>query len=194
VNWRSRIVRYTETPPEDLCAHPGNAHFHPGRQREVMRAVLTDVGWIAPVIENVRTGHLLDGHLRVEEALSAGVARIPVIQVDLSEEEEAEALVTFDGIGQLARWERDRLDDLIADVATDSTAIDELLQDLSAKALTPAAMPELPVLPDDAITPEMRSLCAVYTYDRYVDVVEQLARIPGDTVAQKLSWLLDRNR
>jgi len=190
VRWANRIVGYTETPPEDLMAHPANAKLHPARQAEVMRAIFEDVGWISPVIENITTGRLIDGHLRVAEAISAGMSRIPVCQVELSEEEEAEALVTHDAVGQLARWEQERLDELIADIDSPFVAVDELLQDLHG--VTPATMPELPE-PTDEIGTEMRSLCAVYPMERYREVCERLARVPGDSVAQKLSWLLDRH-
>lgn len=189
MTWHNRIVEYVEVDPADLCAHPANAKLHPGRQAEVMRAVLDDVGWIAPVVENVTTGFIIDGHLRVAEALSAGIRKIPVVRVELTEAEEVEALVTHDAVGQLARWEKDRLDDLLADIETDSAAVDELLQDLHG--VTPAEMPEIPE-PRDEIVPEMRSLCAVFPYERYREVCERLALVPGDTVGQKLLNLLDR--
>lgn len=188
--WKNRVVEYTTCDPEELMANPRNARFHPGRQREVMRAVLGEIGWVAPVIENITTGCIIDGHMRCEEALSAGVPRIPVLRVELSEDEEAEALITFDGIGQLTRWEQDRLDDLIATIDTPSAAIDELLQDLAKTAvdLEPEPLPEV----EDEIGTEVRSLCAVYPAERYREVIEALGRVPGDSVGQKLSWLLAR--
>lgn len=192
MTWRNRVVEYALVPPDQLTAHPQNARWHPNRQRDVMRAVLDEVGWVAPVIENVTTGYVVDGHLRLEEALSVGMARIPVIRVELSPEEEAEALVTFDGVGQLARWEQERLDDLLTDVHTDSTVIDELLQDLAKTAvdLEPEKLPE-PDVADD-LDPEFRSLCAVYPREQFRDVVEQLRSVPGDSVGQKIVWLLAR--
>ena len=192
MTWRHRIVELVWLPPEDLMAHPMNARFHPNRQRAVMRQALDDVGWISPVIENVTTGHLLDGHLRVEEALSAGIRKIPVVRVAISAEEEAEALVTHDAVGQLARWEKDRLDDLIATLDCDPT-IGDLVEDIADLAITlEPGMPE-DLGSDDEILGEMRSVCAVYPAERYREVLEDLDRVPGASLGQKLDWLLARH-
>ena len=80
---RNRIVNLTLEVPEDLLANPYNARRHPGEQRDVMRGSLNELGWVAPVIVNDRSGYMIDGHMRVEEAISEGTAVIPVIHVDL---------------------------------------------------------------------------------------------------------------
>lgn len=190
--WENKVIELAMVNPEQLMANPRNCRWHPPRQRETMRDVLDHVGWISPVIENVTTGHLLDGHLRVEEALSAGIREIPVVRVRVSEEEEAEALVTHDAVGQLARWEKDRLDDLCADLDCDGP-VAKLCEDIaeSAVTLTPG-MPDLGA--DDEILGEMRSICAVYPVERYREIVEELERIPGDSLGQKLAWLLAHQR
>lgn len=114
--WKNRIVGYGEEPPDQLLANPRNYRKHPAEQARVLRRVLSDVGWVQAVVVNQRTGHLVDGHLRVLEALRAGVEKVPVVYVDLSEEEEQLVLATFDPIGRLARADWDGLEDLIQDV------------------------------------------------------------------------------
>ncbi|MCY7417624.1 MAG: hypothetical protein LH650_03855, partial [Chloroflexi bacterium] len=47
------------------------------------------MGWVQEVVVNNRTGYLVDGHLRAQLAISRDEATIPVVYVDLSEEEEA---------------------------------------------------------------------------------------------------------
>lgn len=128
------IVGYRLVPPADLLASPRNARRHPNTQREAMRASLRALGWIAPVLNNVRTDTLLDGHLRIEEALSAGVDAVPVIDVDLSPEQEALALATFDPIAGLASYDREALDHLLRDVDTSEPALTALLADLAQQA------------------------------------------------------------
>jgi hypothetical protein len=128
------IVGYRLVPPDQLLAHPSNPRRHPNAQREALRASLRALGWIAPVVQNVRTGHLIDGHARIEEALSAGVAEVPVIDVDLSPEQEALALATFDPITALAVLDREVLDSLLRDVSTDETALQSLLADVAQSA------------------------------------------------------------
>ncbi len=101
-NWSSKIVGLVEEAPDQLLANPLNARRHPGMQRDAIRASLDLLGWVAPVIMNQRTGNLVDGHARVEEALSARSATIPVLIIDVSEDEERIMLATYDPIGALA--------------------------------------------------------------------------------------------
>jgi ParB-like chromosome segregation protein Spo0J len=129
-----RIVGYRLVPPDQLLAHPHNPRRHPASQRETLRASLRAVGWIAPLLQNVQTGHLLDGHARVEEALSAGMAAVPVLDIDVEPAKEGLVLATFDPIAALAVLDRDALDSLMADVQTNEQALQDLMSDLATRA------------------------------------------------------------
>src|SRR5688572_14080070 len=113
--WRSRIVGSGEEEPTQLLANPLNWRIHSGRQRNAMRGALSSVGWVQQVMVNRRTGHVVDGHLRVEEAISAGAPTVPVLYVDLSEEEERLVLATLDPISAMAGTSVERLRDLLQD-------------------------------------------------------------------------------
>ena len=91
VPWKSRIVGSGEEDPDQLLAHPSNWRSHPKAQRAGAPGPAGSVGFVAQVIVNRRTGHLVDGHLRVEEALSHGQPTIPILYVDLSEDEAGRA-------------------------------------------------------------------------------------------------------
>ncbi len=86
-NWQNRIVSYGTKPADQFTANPSNPRMHPMFQRDVMRAALDTLGWIAPVIENVRTGYLVDGHERVMQALERN-EDVPFVAIDISSEEE----------------------------------------------------------------------------------------------------------
>jgi hypothetical protein len=129
-----RLVGYRLVPPEDLLANPLNARRHPNTQREALRASLRSLGWIAPVLQSVRSGALLDGHLRIEEALSAGVPQVPVVDVDLTPEQEALALAAYDPIGAMASYDRESLDHLLREIDTGEAALQTLLDSLAAQA------------------------------------------------------------
>ena len=101
-------------PAADLVANPQNFRRHPKAQRRAMTAALDTVGWIQRVIVNRTTGHIIDGHLRVEEAAQRG-EDVPVVYVELSEDEERAALLTFDPLGALAQQDSTILDELLAD-------------------------------------------------------------------------------
>jgi hypothetical protein len=99
--WANRIVGSGEEAPDQLLANPRNWRTHGKAQREALREVLDTVGYVAQVIVNQRTGHLVDGHLRVEEALSHGQPSIPVLYVDLSPDEERLVLASLNPLAAM---------------------------------------------------------------------------------------------
>jgi hypothetical protein len=99
-----------------------------------MEGVLNDIGWIAPVIVNERTGHVVDGHMRVSIAISKGEPRVPVAYVDLDEAAERLALATFNPISALAATDKEQQRALLEDVRSDQTAVAALLSQLRAEA------------------------------------------------------------
>src|SRR5690349_9608417 len=84
--WRKRIVRHGDARPGSLLPNPRAWRRHPDAQHRALAGALTDVGWVAEVIVNVRTGTLVDGHLRVQLALARGEESVPVTYVQLSED------------------------------------------------------------------------------------------------------------
>lgn len=125
--WLNRISGYGEEAPDQLLAHPLNARRHPGAQRDALRGLLGEVGIVAPIIVNRRSGLVVDGHARIEEALSANQPTVPVAYVDLSDDEERLVLATFDQITTLATYDRDVYDALLKDIETSSPALQEML-------------------------------------------------------------------
>ena len=132
-NWQNRIVGYGEEDSDQLLANPANWRIHPKHQQEALGAVLDNVGWVQNVIVNRRTGFVVDGHMRVALAISKG-ARVPVTYVDLSPEEEAVVLASFDPISAAAGVDAEKLDALLRDVQTNSPALDALLATVAEEA------------------------------------------------------------
>jgi len=132
--FRNRIVGYGEEPPEQLLANPHNWRVHPAAQQRALEGVLEEVGWIANVIVNRRTGHVVDGHLRIALAISRGEPMVPVTYVDLSEEEEKLIVASFDPIGALAVTDSEKLGELLAEVEAASEGLQALLDDMAAEA------------------------------------------------------------
>src|SRR5688572_27021845 len=79
--WTNRIVGEGTEDPAALVANPSNWRLHPKGQQQAVAAVLGRVGWVQRCIVNRRTGHLVDGHLRVELALERGEPEVPVLYV-----------------------------------------------------------------------------------------------------------------
>jgi DNA modification methylase len=149
--WSNRIVRYGTEAPDQLLANPLNFRIHPKPQQDALSGALTEVGWLAPVIVNETTGHVIDGHLRVELAISRNEPSVPVAYVTLSEDEERLALATFDPIGALAVQDQDKLDELLAGLNADDQHLVQFLATLRTEPprmlneddadLTPPAVP-----------------------------------------------------
>lgn len=132
--WRSRIVGHTDEDPTSLLANPLNWRMHPGRQRDALRGSLEVVGWVQSVIVNDRTGHVVDGHARIEEAISRSEATVPVVHVDLSAEEEALVLATLDPIGAMATTDQAKLTELLGDVSVTEAGLARLLEEIRPPA------------------------------------------------------------
>ena len=128
--WRNRITRTEEVAPDQLLANPANFRRHGKDQQEALAEVLDTVGWVQDVIVNEQTGHVVDGHLRVELALRRQEPAVPVKYISLSPAEEAKVLATFDPISALARTDSQALADLTTDMAFESAALNQMLSDL----------------------------------------------------------------
>lgn len=134
IDYRSRIVGHGEESPEQLLANPANFRIHPKAQQDALAGVLEQVGYVQSVIVNQTTGHLIDGHLRVTLALRQEQATVPVVYVELSPEEEALVLATFDPISALAVTDTEKLTELLQDVSVSNPAIESMLNELAGNA------------------------------------------------------------
>src|SRR3984893_151977 len=102
IPWRSRIVGYGEESPERLLANLFNFRIHTQAQKRALDGVLRAIGIVQNILVNRTTGRMLDGHLRLEMAISDGQPRIPVTYVELTEQEEKVVLATFDPLSAMA--------------------------------------------------------------------------------------------
>jgi DNA modification methylase len=132
--WESRITGHGEAAPADLVGNPRNWRTHPQAQRDALAGVLDEVGWVQDVIVNKRTGYLVDGHARVAVAAQRGEASVPVVYVDLSEDEERLILATLDPLSAMAEADDDALADLLAAVTAEDGALAEMLEALAPLA------------------------------------------------------------
>jgi len=132
-DWTNRIIGTGDESPDQLMANPGNFRIHPKVQQAALTGSLDTIGWIQQVIVNQRTGHVVDGHLRVSLALRTEQKTVPVVYVDLSEEEEAQALMSLDPIAAMATTDKQKLDELLRQVNTDDENVMQFLSDLAEK-------------------------------------------------------------
>jgi DNA modification methylase len=131
VTWRNRIVGHAEVAPSALVPNPRNWRAHPPDQQRAVGGALTEVGWVAEILVNQATGHVVDGHLRVELALARAEPTVPVTYVELSEDEERLVLASLDPLAAMATAEEEQLAVLLAGLEPADDALRALLDDLA---------------------------------------------------------------
>lgn len=185
--WQNRITGYKQVPVHELLANPDNARRHPPAQRDALRGSLDTLGWVAPILVNVRSQMVIDGHARIEEALSRDeTALIPVIEVDLSEDEEKLFLASFDWITTLATYDRDSLDTLLQSVNTDNAALQTMLAGMAEAQ----GLYSEPFIPDvgEQKEPELKAdhlitiYCSASALHEITPLLEQIDKHDGATV------------
>lgn len=128
---RNRIVGTGEIDPRELKANPRNWRKHPSAQRGAIHHSLERVGWVQGVLLNKTTGNMIDGHLRVEDAIDAGEATVPYTEVELTEAEELEVLATLDPIGAMAETNVDLLATIVDEIGLpEDSPLHDMMQDL----------------------------------------------------------------
>lgn len=100
---RSRTKELRHIKASDLLANPKNWRRHPDEQRLALLGVIQQIGFagVAVARDTSRGLELLDGHLRRDIAADDDV-EIPVVIVDLNDEEADLVLASFDPLGALA--------------------------------------------------------------------------------------------
>jgi hypothetical protein len=129
--WRNRITRYGEEAPDQLLAHEKNWRIHPNTQQAALRGVLQEVGLVQNVIISERSGKCLDGHLRIQMAISEGQPTIPITYVDITEEEENLILASLDPLSSLALPDTEKLMELLGGIDVGNEALDQMFSSLA---------------------------------------------------------------
>lgn len=154
--WRNRIVGHREVDPQELQRHPLNWRTHPEAQAAGLRATLERVGVVQDVIVSKATGRILDGHLRVDAAIATGQNSIPIVEVDVTEEEERLVLATFDALGGMAEVNAEALQGLLGQVEAfvpgpEIAGVFEALRERSGLSVEEVDFPELPDAADHSV-------------------------------------------
>jgi hypothetical protein len=156
MDWVSRIVGHEKVAAGQLLANPFNHRQHPKAQRDVVAASIEELGFVKSVIVNRTTGHIVDGHERVMQALGVGEeTMVDVEYVSLTLDEERKALLILDASSEMAKVDADLLRELVNVTEFNLPALDGLMQDMMASAGVKVTIPpgddDLPEPPDEPI-------------------------------------------
>jgi len=128
---RDRIKDFRRVRADQLRPHPRNWRTHPQAQHDAMRGVLAEIGYAdALLARELPDGslQLVDGHLRAEVAAEQ---LVPVLVLDVTEDEALKLLVTLDPLAAMAGTDERLLAELVAQVETDNEAVRAMLAELT---------------------------------------------------------------
>jgi len=119
MRWESLEV----VDPRSLGDNPRNWKTHPQSQLDAALVAIQRAGFVLPLLYNVNTNRLLDGHGRKAKCVKAGLTAVPVAKGRWTEEEENFLLQSIDTIGSMYRVDHERLKSLNAMVSEQSKRV-----------------------------------------------------------------------
>ena len=123
---KNRIKELRMIPANKIRENEKNIRSHPVRQVEVMTELLEGIGFAGAMIgREDEEGNvvLIDGHLRKE---ISGKDEVPILIVDLSEDEAATVMAAYDQVTGLGTVDGGSLQDLLEGVDLDGELKDFL--------------------------------------------------------------------
>lgn len=130
---RDRIKEFRRVRADEILPNPKNWRTHPKAQKDALQGLLAEIGFAGAVLAR-ETPHglmLIDGHLRTETALNA---EIPVLVLDVDEDEANKILLTFDPLAAMAGSNASALEQLMREVQTSNEAVVNMLTELAEEA------------------------------------------------------------
>lgn len=128
---RDRVRELRRVKAGTLVPNPRNWRKHPKAQADALRGILSEIGYAdALLARELADGslQLIDGHLRAETTPDAD---IPVLVVDVSEEEADKLLASLDPLASLAVADVAKLESLLSTLHTDSPSLSEVWSNLA---------------------------------------------------------------
>ena len=127
---RDRIKEFRRVKASQLRPHPKNWRTHPAAQQDALRGVLAEIGYAGALLaRELPDGslELIDGHLRAETTPDV---EVPVLVLDLDEQEAAKLLALHDPLAGMAEANDEVLAELLAHVETENDAVQSLLDQM----------------------------------------------------------------
>jgi hypothetical protein len=152
---QDRIKELRRVRASELVPNSKNWRTHPGAQARALRAMLLEIGYAdALIARELPDGglQLIDGHLR---AKTTPDAIVPVLVLDVSEEEADKILLTLDPLAAMAEADSERLKSLLESVRPSDEAVQEVLRrtagDRLWETLYPQEFEKAEVAPEKAV-------------------------------------------
>jgi hypothetical protein len=134
---RDRVKELRRVRASELRPNPRNWRTHPAGQRDALLGALAEVGFAGALLaRELEDGslELIDGHLRAETTPDQVV---PVLVLDVNEDEAAIILATHDPLAAMAEADSRQFSSLISDLEIQSPAIQDMLDALKKQLEAP---------------------------------------------------------
>ena len=128
---RDRVKELRRVRAGDLQENAANWRRHPKAQVDALAGVISEIGFAGALIAyegDDGTLTLIDGHMR------AGVSadqELPVVVLDVNEDEAKKLLATYDPIGAMAQTDTDALMSLLGDATFQAEPVNAMLEALA---------------------------------------------------------------
>lgn len=141
---RDRIRELRRVPANQLRPNPRNWRVHPESQHNALRALLAEIGMATAVLaRELDDGSLMliDGHLRTE---TLGSEIVPVLVLDVDEQEANKLLVTLDPLASMAEANTDELEALIQELDFENDTVTQMVENVLNEAIIDATSLDAP--------------------------------------------------
>ena len=127
---RDRVKELRRVRAGDLLPNPRNWRTHPQSQRDALVGVLREIGYADALLARETPDGLMlvDGHLRAE---TTPEQEVPVLILDVTEEEADKILLTLDPLVAMAEANTDALEQLLRECQTGDGALATMLEELA---------------------------------------------------------------
>jgi len=138
---RDRVKELRRVRAGDLQENAANWRRHPKAQVDALAGVISEIGFAGALIAyegDDGTLTLIDGHMR------AGVSadqELPVVVLDVNEDEAKKLLATYDPIGAMAQTDTDALMSLLGDATFKAEPVNAMLEALANGEVQPLPNP-----------------------------------------------------
>lgn len=128
---RDRIKELRRVKAKELVPNPKNWRSHPKGQQDALKGLLAEIGYSdALIARELPNGSLMliDGHLRAETTPNE---KVPVLVLDVTEEEANKLLLTLDPLAAMAEASTEALGKLLLENSSQNAAVQAMLDGLA---------------------------------------------------------------
>lgn len=180
---KDRVKELIRVPAKDIFPADFNWRTHPDFQRKAVQASIEELGFFSPLECWHDNGRLilLDGHLR-QELIAAGIGpdtEVPVVVLDLSEDEAKKAILIKDPLAGMAGANKERLSQLLSEVEVQNEQLKKTLANIAKQNYVEMPGSEL-------VDPEPQLDRAAELQEKWRTKLGQLWEIPSKAGTHRL--------